>query len=217
MDRMDLISSLKETGKFMMDNDLAWGTAGNISARLSDDQFYVSATGTYLGELQIDDFSLCSKGKHLEGKKPSKEYIFHQYLYEERDDIHAILHASPFYSTLIANSDLELPSNYFVESMYYLEKVARIPFYNPGSIELADAIKEKANEANVFLLENHGVIVCDVNLKEARMALQTLEYTAKMHITALEKNINMNGLSEDTVKNFIYHSGYKPLRKWNKA
>lgn len=142
--------------------------------------------------------------------------MMHQGIFEERPEINAVLHASPFYSTLIANSNLELPSNYFVESMYYLERVTRVPFYHPGSKELAQAVKEKAKESNVFLLENHGVIVCDVNLKEARTALQTLEYTAQMHITALEKGITINGLSEETVYDFLKHSGYKPVRNWEK-
>jgi len=216
MNRLELIRELQQTGIFMMDNELAWGTAGNISARYNNDQFYVSASGTYLGEVAIDDFSLCSNTAILEGKKPSKEYIMHQGIYEERPEVNAILHASPFYSTLVANSDIDIPSNYFVESMYYLEKIERIPYHHPGSRELAQAVKEKAKNANIMLLENHGIIVYDVSLKEARMALQTLEYTAKMHITALKNEVNMQGLSKETVHDFLHNSGYKPVRNWPK-
>ncbi|NAP00202.1 class II aldolase/adducin family protein [Halomonas sp. MG34] len=215
MDRLELVKDLQKTGVFMMDNDLAWGTAGNISARVSEDQFYVSACGTYLGEMDISDFSLCSDDGLVEGKKPSKEHIMHQNIYKERPEINAILHASPFYSTLIANTDMAIPSNYFVEAMYYLEKIVRIPYEHPGSLGLADAVKEKAKLGNVMLLENHGVIVYDTSLKEARMALQTLEYTCRMHIQAMQSGIKINGLSEDTVNDFLYNAGYKPVRKWD--
>lgn len=214
MARLEVIKELQQTGLFMMENNLAWGTAGNISARLQDDQFYVSASGTYLGEMEIDDFSLCSGEGLMEGRKPSKEYVMHQGIYEERPEINAILHASPFYSTLIACSDIELPSNYFVEAMYYLERIERIPYYHPGSKELAQAVKEKAKKTNVMLLENHGVIVYDKSLKEARMALQTLEYTAKMHVNALQKGIGMQGLSREQELDFLTNSGYKPVRDW---
>lgn len=214
MNRLELIKELQQTGTFMMKNDLAWGTAGNISARYKENQFYVSASGTYLGEVGVDDFSLCSEAKLIEGKKPSKEHIMHQGIYEERPEINAVLHASPFYSTLVANSDIEIPSNYFVEAMYYLERIERIPYEHPGSMELAKAVKEKAKDANILLLENHGIIVYDVNLKEARMALQTLEYTAKMHITALNNGISMQGLSVNTEQDFLKNSGYKPIREW---
>jgi L-fuculose-phosphate aldolase len=213
--KRNVLNELKHTGKFMMDKDLAWGTAGNISARY-EDGYLISASGTYLGELEEEDFSFCKAGEHVDGKKPSKEFLMHEGIYEERSEMHAVLHASPFYSTLIANSSLELPSNYFVESMYYLERITRVPFYHPGSKELAQAVKERAKEANIFLLENHGVIVCDTSIKEARTALQTLEYTARMHITALEKNIPINGLTEETVQDFLHNSGYKPVRKWEK-
>ncbi|MEW4328829.1 class II aldolase/adducin family protein [Rossellomorea marisflavi] len=215
MQKENLLADLQQAGAFMMNKELAWGTAGNISARC-ESGYFISATGTYLGELEVDDFSFCENGEHIIGKKPSKEYLMHEGIYEQRPDIHAVLHASPFYSTLVACSDIDIPSNYFVESMYYLERVVRIPFFQPGSKELAKAVKERAKDANIFLLENHGVIVCDVNLKEAKTALQTLEYTAKMHITSLEKNIPMNGLREKTVYDFIHHSGYKPVRDWNK-
>ncbi|MEN1967952.1 class II aldolase/adducin family protein [Lentibacillus sp. N15] len=217
MARLEVIKKLQQTGLFMMDNNLAWGTAGNISARLQDDQFYVSASGTYLGEMEIDDFSLCFKEGLMEGRKPSKEYIMHQGIYEERPEINAILHASPFYSTLIACSDIQLPSNYFVEAMYYLERIERIPYYHPGSQELAQAVKEKAKKTNVMLLENHGVIVYDKSLKEARMALQTLEYTARMHVNALQKDIGMQGLSREQELDFLENAGYKPVRDWPKG
>jgi len=214
MHHNELLKDLKSTGEFMGNNGLVWGSAGNISARLNGDQFYVSASGTYLSEITEDEFSLCDKNGLVEGLKPSKEHIMHQGIYENRPEINAILHSSPFYSTLIANSNLELPSNYFVEAMYYLEKVVRVPYYHPGSLELAEAVKEKSKEGNILLLENQGIIVFDVNLKEARMALETLEYTSKMHITAVQQGITMKGLPEEKVNDFLANSGYKPVRKW---
>lgn len=214
MHHNELLNGLKSTGEFMGNNGLVWGSAGNISARVKNDQFYVSASGTYLSEITEDEFSLCDKNGLVEGLKPSKEHIMHQGIYENRPEINAILHSSPFYSTLIANSDLELPSNYFVEAMYYLEKIVRVPYYHPGSRELAEAVKEKSKEGNILLLENHGIIVFDINLKEARMALETLEYTSKMHITAVQQGITMKGLPEEKVNDFLANSGYKPVRKW---
>lgn len=214
MDHLNIVNDLHQTGNFMRENELVWGTAGNISARIDDQHFYVSASGTVLGNMKMEDFSLCSKEGHTSGKKPSKEYIMHQGIYEQREDVGAILHASPFYSTIIACSDIELPSNYFVEAMYYLERIERIPYYHPGSKELAKAVKEKAASTNIMLLENHGIIVYDQNLKEARMALQTLEYTAKMHVTALEKDLTMKPIPGDVEQDFLQNSGYKPKRNW---
>jgi ribulose-5-phosphate 4-epimerase/fuculose-1-phosphate aldolase len=214
VNRLELVTQLKDVGKFMSDSSLCWGTAGNISARINEKEFYVSASGTYLGEMDFEDFSLCDTNGWKEGQKPSKEHVFHQGIYEERPEINAILHASPFYSTLIANSNVDLPSNYFVEAMYYLEKIVRIPYYHPGSEKLAEAVKQNAKKGNIMLLEHHGIIVYDTSIKEARMALETLEYTAKMYITSLQSGINIDGLDKNTVNDFLLNSGYKPVRKW---
>jgi 3-dehydro-4-phosphotetronate decarboxylase len=210
-----VISELQKTGCFMMNHSLAWGTAGNISAMINDTDYYITASGSYLGELSKEDLVLCPKPTQVV-KRPSKEAPMHEAIYNERPDIKAILHASPFYSTLLASSSLSIPSNYFVESMYYLEKIERVRYEHPGSSELANAVKEKAQLANVLLLENHGVVVYDVSLKEALTCLQTLEFAAKMTVTSLNQNIKINGLSKEIEEDFLDNSGYKKRRKWKK-
>ncbi|MDQ0253266.1 L-fuculose-phosphate aldolase [Evansella vedderi] len=205
---------LQRTGSFMMEKDLAWGTAGNISAKVNDEQYLISASGSYLGLLQDDDLVLCPK-KKFNGKRPSKETPMHEAVYSERKEIKAILHASPFYSTVIACSKLEIPSDLFVETMYYLERVTRVRYEHPGSLKLAEAVREKAKDANILLLENHGVLVYDVSIKEALMSLQTLEYAAKMLITTIEKGIEINRLPGHVTKDFLNNAGYKQRREWS--
>lgn len=212
----DIKLDLIKNGKFMMEYGLAWGNAGNISARADDDHYLITASGTFLGELEPSDLVGCSVSGQSEsyGKKPSKETPMHQAIYQKRPEINAVLHASPFYSTLIACSNIEIPSNWFVETMYYLERIERVPYCHPGSQVLGEAVAEKAGEANILLLENHGVLVYDTSLKEARMALQTLEMACKMLVTAKGANIELEGLAEEAVKDFLVNAAYKPRRKW---
>jgi L-ribulose-5-phosphate 4-epimerase len=209
---------LRKTGKYMMEYELAWGNAGNISARTSEDRYLITASGTFLGELDDADLVECSlSGNSLEqgGKKPSKETPMHRGIYENRPDIGAVLHASPFYSTLVACSSIDISSNWFVETMYYLERVERVAYYHPGSTALGNAVAEKAKAANILLLENHGVLVYDTTVQEARMALQTLEMACKMIIISQTAKVDMNGLSRKTEKEFLENAGYKPRRNWN--
>ncbi|MFC5652498.1 class II aldolase/adducin family protein [Paenibacillus solisilvae] len=209
---------LKKTGKYMMEYGLAWGNAGNISARTNEDRYLITASGTFLGELENSDIVECLLlGQSLEqgGKKPSKETPMHRAIYENRPDIGAVLHASPFYSTLVSCSSIEIPSNWFVETMYYLEKVERVNYHHPGSTALGDAVAEKAKAANILLLENHGVLVYDVSIREARMALQTLEMACKMLIVSQTGKVNMNGLPRETEMDFLEKAGYKSRRNWN--
>ncbi|CAH1192499.1 3-oxo-tetronate 4-phosphate decarboxylase [Paenibacillus allorhizoplanae] len=210
---------LQEAGRYMLNHGLAWGNAGNISARTHGDHYLITASGTDLGELDENDFVECSLSagatSSVAGKKPSKEVPMHQAIYESRPDVGAVLHASPFYSTMLACSGERLPSEWFVETMYYLERIERVPYYHPGSRELGDAVREKARKANVLFLENHGVLVYDTNVKEARMAMHTLEMACKMFVTAKSSGITLRALPEDVVQSFLNESGYRPRRGYS--
>ncbi|GGH84806.1 L-fuculose-phosphate aldolase [Pullulanibacillus pueri] len=212
----EIVKQLQQVGRYMMDKQLAWGNAGNISARAGKDHCLISASGTYLGELETDDIVDYTFGDDMSNyqRRPSKEIPMHQAIYEERPDVQAVLHASPFYSTIVACSDIQLPANLFVEDMYYLESVVRIPYFHPGSQELGDAVRSKARQANILLLENHGVLVFDTSIKEARMALETLELVSKMMVSA--PSVDFKPLSDATVHEFLNDSGYKARRKWEK-
>jgi L-fuculose-phosphate aldolase len=202
----------------MMQFELAWGNAGNISVRTGADTYMISASGTYLGELADEDVVECRFDGSLvdqDAKKPSKEMPMHRAIYETRPEIGAVLHASPFYSTLAACSALEIPSSLFVETMYYLERIERVPYRHPGSEALGEAVRDQAGKANILLLDNHGVLVYDTTLQEARMALQTLEMACRMLITSQAAQIRLNPLPESQVGDFLNHAGYKPRRKWN--
>ena len=199
----------------MLANGLTWGNAGNLSVRLSSDSYLITASGTRLGELGDDDFAECFfQGPLPGGRKPSKETPMHQAVYEQRPEIGAVLHASPFYSTLIACTDLQVPADLFVEDMYYLERVARVEYCHPGSAALGEAVRAKARQANILLLENHGVLVYDISLQEAMMGLQTLEMVCRMAITARGAGLELRSLPASTVTDFLTSSGYRSRREW---
>ncbi|SFJ51369.1 L-fuculose-phosphate aldolase [Halobacillus dabanensis] len=210
------VEELQKVGRYMMDNQLAWGNAGNLSAKTGENEFIITASGTYMGELSREDFVevAMDRSNHYSDRKPSKEVPMHTAVYNQRPDIQAVLHASPFYSTLIACSDINPPSDLFVESMYYLEKVARVPYAHPGSEELGEEVGKKAQQANILFLENHGVLVFESSVKEARMALQTLEFACRMLVEARAAQLNLNGLEKGIVNDFLENAGYKPRRKW---
>ena len=212
-----LRQQLQAAGRYMLDNGLAWGNAGNISARLDANTLLITASGTQLGALADDDLVACpilgAPGAPA-GRKPSKEMPMHRAVYAARPEVNAVLHASPFFSTLIACSAEELPSGWFVEAMYYLERIARVPYCHPGSQALGAAVAEKAGQANILLLDNHGVLVYDTSLSEALMSMQTLEMVSRMAVTARSANIHLQPLPPAVVDEFLAKSGYRPRRQW---
>lgn len=217
MDSNEARAGLQRAGSFMLDHVLAWGNAGNLSARLGPDRYLITASGTRLGELMDDDFVECSFDGPLPGsRKPSKETPMHRAIYEQRPEIGAVLHASPFYSTLVACTHLQVPADLFIEDMYYLERVEHVGYSHAGSTELGEAVREKAQKANILFLDNHGVLVYDTSIQEALMGLQTLEMVCRMAITARSAGLALRSLPASTVADFLENSGYRPRREWPK-
>lgn len=219
-ERDAVLRELQAAGQYLLANELAWGNAGNVSARLGADRLLVSASGTHLGALAAEDLvdvSLTADGDgplSPPARKPTKELPMHRAIYAERPEIRAVLHASPFYSTLVACSSLALPGDLFVEDMYYLERVARVPYCHPGSAALGEAVRAQARAANVLLLDHHGVLVYDTSVREALMGLHTLEFVCRMVLTARQAGVDLSGLPAATVQAFLERSGYRPRRTW---
>src|SRR5690606_921142 len=106
------------------------------------------------------------------------------------------------------------PDGLFVESMYYLERVARVPYHHPGSEELGAAVGEHARYADVLLLENHGVVVLGESLTEALQALQVLELACRLVLGARAAGVGLRTLPPEVAGDFRQRSAYKPRRSW---
>lgn len=208
---MEEMEQLIEAGRYLLANQLAWGTSGNMSARISANEMVITASGTHMGKLQAGDFTKCeiASGKISGHRKASKETPMHIGIYRQREDIKAILHSSPFYSTMFACSNLTICSDLFVESMYYLENVAYVDYYHPGSMNLAEAIAEQSKYANIIIMRHHGVVIFDKSISEAMVRLETLEIVCRMILQASAAGVQLNRIPENVVKSFLEDSGYR--------
>ena len=147
---------LRALGRYMIDNQLVWGSSGNISARIGEDRFLISASGAWLGDLSRDDLVECSisDSRALGERKPSKEFPYIGNLRHAAGDQCRYSFIS-FYSTLIACTKEPVFNNWFVESMYYLERVGRVGYSHPGSDELAESVKRRS-WANALFMKTMG-------------------------------------------------------------
>jgi len=216
---MELEASLIATGCQLVKRQLAWGTSGNLSARLDTDHMLVSASGTNMGELVPGDLVSVrvSDGAWSGPRKPSKEVPMHIGIYQQRPDARVVLHSSPHYTTLIACSQEVIPSQLFIETMYYLERVAWIDYFHPGSAELGAAVKAASSQAEVIMMRNHGVILLDDSCAEAVMRLQTLEMVCRMIVEAKAAGLTLGKIPEQLVREFLHSGRYKPRKPWHPA
>ncbi|WP_042196366.1 class II aldolase/adducin family protein [Paenibacillus camerounensis] len=211
---MELKKELISVGKYLLNNQLAWGTSGNMSARINHEHMVITASGTFMGSLNEDDFVVThiSTGTQEGFRRASKEMPFHTGIYQKRADAGAIIHSSPFYSTMMACSNLPILSDLFIETMYYLEHIAYVDYHHPGTQGLGEAIAEQSLNANVIMMSNHGVVVFDDNINEAKMRLETLEIACRMIVQAQASGVNLIRIPEQVVRNFLEDSMYKPRK-----
>ncbi len=215
MEYEQAVLALSGAGRWIAEHHMTWGSAGNISVRLDERRVVITGSGTRFDSLTADSFSLYDlETDTWTGRKPSKELPVHLAIYRRSPWAGAVLHASPFHTTLAASSSLEVRNDLFVENMYYLQRVARIPYAHPGSAELTAAVENTAAAANVILMENHGVILYDTSLAECTACLEVLENTCRMCLEAARAGITLQPVSPDTVRDFLLNSGYKPPRPW---
>lgn len=208
----ELESTLIDVGRAMLAANLAWGTSGNLSARQGADAMLVSASGTALGAMAAGDF-VCvrvSDGRWEGGRRPSKEAPMHRGIYLARADAQVVLHSSPHYTTLLACSGEAVPADLFIETMYYLERVAWVDYAHPGSAELGESVQMAAGGAEVIMLRNHGVILFDRSAAEALLRLQTLEMACRMVAEARSAGIPLRRIPATVMNEFLESGRYKP-------
>jgi ribulose-5-phosphate 4-epimerase/fuculose-1-phosphate aldolase len=165
---------------------LTAGSSGNISARLADG-WLMTPTNASLGRLDPARLSkLDDSGKLLSGDAPTKESFLHRVMYEERAKTGAVIHLHSTHSVAISClADIDPADVLPPITAYYVMRVGRlplVPYYRPGDMALAEAVRGFAGKHHAVLLANHGPVVAGASLDAAANAIEELEETAKLFL-----------------------------------
>jgi len=197
-----LREDITRLAKSIFDRGLTFGSSGNISVRL-DDGWLMTPTGSTMGNLDPARISkLDNKGQHVSGDKPTKENFLHAAMYEERPGTGAVVHLHSTHSVAVSClADID-PANVLPPiTAYYVMKIGTlplIPYFPPGDVDLARAVREMASDHHAVLLANHGPVVAGKSLEDAVYATEELEETAKLFL--LLKGQKTNFLNDDQVR-----------------
>ena len=181
-----LRDDIAKLAKSMFERGLTVGSSGNISVRL-DDGWLMTPTGSSFGDLDPARLSrLGPQGELLGGDKPTKETFLHQAMYEMRPGSGAVVHLHSTHSVAVSClADID-PANVLPPiTAYYVMKIGTlplVPYYPPGDLDLARAVRELAGRHHAVLLANHGPVVAGTSLRDAVYATEELEETAKLYL-----------------------------------
>lgn len=186
MNEATLRERICATAKSLYDRGYTHGSTGNVSARCGDG-WLMTPTGSSLGSLDPGRLSkLDAAGKHVDGDAPTKEVFLHLAMYRERRASGAVIHLHSTYSvaaTLLEGID---PSDVLPPmTAYYVMRIGTlplVPYFPPGDMMLADAVRSLAGRHHAMLLANHGPVVAGTDLAAAGDAVEELEATAKLFL-----------------------------------
>jgi ribulose-5-phosphate 4-epimerase/fuculose-1-phosphate aldolase len=147
----------------------------------------MTPTNSCLGRLDPAKLSkVDGKGNLLSGDKQTKEFFLHLSMYAERPTAGAIVHLHSTHSVAVSClADVDPKQPIPPITAYYVMKIGNLvllPYYAPGDMTLANAVKEVAGKHHAILLANHGPIVAGKDLESAVYATEELEETARLYL-----------------------------------
>jgi ribulose-5-phosphate 4-epimerase/fuculose-1-phosphate aldolase len=173
-------------GASIFERGLTAGSSGNISVRI-DDGWLMTPTNFSLGRLDPARLSkLGEDGRLLSGDPPTKESFLHRVMYEERRGTGAVVHLHSTHSVAVSCLSEIDPADVLPPiTAYYVMRVGRlplVPYFRPGDLALAEAVRGFAGRHHAVLLANHGPVVAGSTLDAAVNAIEELEETAKLYL-----------------------------------
>jgi L-ribulose-5-phosphate 4-epimerase len=181
------------------------GTGGNVSVRIDgEDAMAITPTSARYQELAVDDicvvgFDLASIEAKTE-RKPSMESGMHSIIYRRRLDINAVVHTHQLFGGVFALINEPIPALFDEVSCALGPTVEVVPYALSGSARLAENVGEKlSNNANAYIIQNHGIIALGRYLREAILHAELLEKVAQAYCLALSTGREVHTLPASVI------------------
>jgi len=186
MNETALREAIVRYGQSLFERGLTFGSSGNISARV-DSGWLMTPTNVALDRLDPARLAkLDDSGKLLSGDAPTKESFLHIAMYRERTSAQAVVHLHSTHSVAVSClADVDADDVLPPVTAYYVMRVGSlplVPYYPPGDLDLAEAVRKLAGRHHAVLLANHGPVVAGTSLDAAVQAIEELEETAKLFL-----------------------------------
>jgi len=192
----DAKNEVVRAAQFLYQRGLLSATGGNISVRIAgtDALAITPSDYDYLKMLPEDVCVLSLELDRVEGeRKPSVESAMHAAIYQARPDVHAIIHTHQVYPSTLAIINAPIPALYDEQVRFLGRSVEIIPYAPSGTGLLKSQVaKHVRNQANAYLMANHGALVFGTDMERAIHNVEVLEKCALAYLLALcsEKKIS---------------------------
>lgn len=195
----------KEVARFMRRlyrQGLTTTSGGNISLRVSDEIILITPSATDKGQMKWKEVGIMSVlGENLTPDlKPSIEYALHINIYKKNKEVSAVVHAHPVFASSFTAMKTNINTTLTAEARAICGEPRFVPYALMGSSELADVVAQNSIDADILLLENHGILTTGTSLLQAFDKLEVLENAAKMtlivEMTGKKRTLSLSRIRE---------------------
>ena len=169
----------------MVADGLVIGSAGNISVRVDDDRFVVTAAGVPYADLPPDEHPVVDlRTGDWEGpRRPTSELALHLGVLRAMPDVGSVVHTHSRHAAAFAVARLDLPFICNESMATRAERVLVTDYAPPGSTDLGDQARAtfaRQPGSRAVLLANHGVVAIGPTVDDAYVVAQSVEWTAEI-------------------------------------
>lgn len=177
----NLRQTIVEIGRRMYQRGYVAANDGNISVRLDEERILTTPTGVSKGFMNAEEMVVVNlKGQPISDGKPSTELPMHLFIYQERPDVQAVVHAHPPYATGFATAGLALDKCVLAEVIVTIGSIPLAEYGTPSTAELPETLRPYIHSCEAFLMANHGVVTVGKDLLDAYFKLERVEHYAQI-------------------------------------
>jgi L-fuculose-phosphate aldolase len=170
----------------LYDRGMVTATGGNVSARLNNGNILATRSDINKGDVTENDLvEVTPGGAVVSGGMPSTELKMHLFIYDQRPDVKAVVHAHPTVATAFAAARIALDQCVLPEVVVSLGMIPLAEYATPSTSEVSASLLPLVKRHDAFLLANHGVVAGGTDVWDAYYKMEKVEHAA--HILFLAR------------------------------
>ena len=193
---LEIKKEVIEYAKKLNTENLSPLRSGNISMRGINDGvegFFITPSGVKYDDLTTDSIVFLELNENNNIKKisdkvinPSSEWRFHQDIYIEKRDAHAIVHAHSANAAAVSAHGRNIPAFHYMVALAGGNNIKCAEYATFGTKELSQNIIKALDGRKACLMSNHGQVAFGKSLSEAFELAEEIENICHQYINTIK-------------------------------